>query len=211
MNRVCNHILKIILLHAGIRPVTFSLVCKRWRQLVRGLTFEEKWSYQLQKAREAKVFLADKFSFENILGLECPTNLLLLYFAHKLTRKDDKTYTYGDFTVTFTGNYDVIVDGPNFTYFNASKRFKSLMHYKNFDGGTFVYDLTCFGGQYQWTGDVMIAQTSPTYINAMIPNGRGFATINGRTFEVYASYGVLHWDYPSSNIVYPDMTANLNL
>ena len=211
MNRVCHHILKIILLYAGIRPVTFSLVCKRWRQIVRGLTLEEKWSYQLQKAREAKVFLADKFSFENLLGLQCTfalTDYSLLYFAHKLIRKGDITYTYGDFTVTCTEDIDVIVDGPKFTYFADSKRFKSLIHYKTF-AGTFVYDLKCFQDQYQWTGKVMIEQQSLSYlITGMVPHGHGVAKIKGRSCSVVASYGVLHWNDVNN---YPDMTANLNL
>lgn len=47
MGRLCVDLLKKILLLAGIKPVTFSLVCKRWKHVIDHLSLREKWGHQL--------------------------------------------------------------------------------------------------------------------------------------------------------------------
>lgn len=202
---LCINLLKKILLMAGIRPVTMSLVCKRWKRVIDELSMHEKWSHQLDLARAANVPLSGFFSLDPFVDIDVYERDVM-YFVQTL-RQLPSAYAYGTGKcsvymaesgqiATITSYYTVYWKWHQFDYVHVSP-----------EGLPYVSNLKCFNGQYTWSGNAIIHRTRK-FIYGVCPHGMGTAEINGKVYvNICADYGALR--RPTRVPVYPDMTANL--
>lgn len=205
---LCVNLLKKILLIAGMRPVTFSLVCKRWKRVVDQLSQREKWGYQLKLAIEANVPLAPFFTFD-ILD-ENEEDARVIFFVQKLTATGFEFYYNKGKCAVQHNDKQIVFKLPGYRLFGPCKRFESLRVYDGLRCPQ-VSAFKAFGDQYIWDGEVMCKEVNESYgafIFYVLPHGNGDALVKGVLYEdIYAHFGCLHFE--NEPAVFPDMTQNI--
>lgn len=99
------HILKKILLLAGVRPVTFLKVCKAWKRVIDSMTLAEKYGYQLKLAQEAGVIGTSVFSFDVFQKEE------EMYFMRRVLKRSKYIWHFqGGVTVYFGESLQLTLD-----------------------------------------------------------------------------------------------------
>ena len=212
---LCVNLLKKILLMAGIKPVTFSLVCKRWRRVIRSLTLKEKWSYQLELARQANVYCADIFDFDmfnDASEIVEMTDKDIIYFVQKPTTIPLYGFKYNKNCLVRRDGGEIAFLFPGMRLYGGNKLFTSLRAYHD-EGHAIVTGLRAFTGQYIWNGEVVCTEIHNTYCmiaRNVLPHGQGDACVNGTWYyNVRAEFGCLYRE--GQAVVFPDMTQNLKL
>lgn len=212
MGRLCVNLLKKILLLAGIKPVTFSLVCTLWQRIIDNLSMREKWGHQLELAKRDGIYCTDIFDFAIFDEADDFASFMeehIIYFVQK-PKPCNPGYQYHGNCMVQRYRDQIMFEFPKMRLYGRCELYASLRVYGD-QGYALVTGLNAFHGQYVWNGEVYCTELRNRFgicAFGVIAHGVGDAFIQGIWFHhIRAEFGCL---YPEGGTVtFPDMTQNL--